>query len=110
MINGMEDFQKMSKGNVEMVMQSANAWGQGFQALATEAADYSKKSFESGVAAAEKLFSAGSLDKAMEVHSDYVRSAYEGYVGQATKMGEIVTDMAKAAYKPYEGALGKFGK
>ena len=110
MINGMEDFQKMSKGNVDMAVQSANAWGKGFQTLASEAADYSKKSFESSVAAAEKLFAAGSLDKAVEVQSDYVRATYEGYVGQATKMGEIVTDMAKAAYKPYEGLFGAFGK
>ena len=69
-----------------------------------------KSGFEQGSAAFEKLLGAKSLDKAVEVQSDYVRSAYEGYVGQVTKIGEIVADMAKSAYKPYEGLFGKYGK
>ena len=110
MITGFEDFQKMGKDNVDVAMKSADAVTKGFQALATEAADYSKQSFEAGAAAMEKLIAAGSFDKAVEVQTDYVRSAYEGYVGQATKMGEIFADMAKDAYKPYESMFGKFGK
>jgi hypothetical protein len=38
-----------------------------------------------------------------------VRTAYEGYVGQMSKVSEIFQDMAKSAYKPYEGLMGKFG-
>ena len=40
------------------------------QALASEAADYSKQSFEAGTAAFEKLLAAGSVDKAVEVEQD----------------------------------------
>lgn len=110
MISGFEDFQKFSKGNADVAMESANAVTKGMQTLASETADYSKSAFEAGTAAFEKMVSAGTLDKAMEVQTDFVRSAYEGYVGQATKVGEIFTGMAQAAYKPYEGLFGKFGK
>jgi hypothetical protein len=61
-------------------------------------------------AAFGKLLSVQSLDKAVEVQSDIIRSAYEDYVGQVTRMSEIVSDMAKSAYKPYESLFGKFGK
>jgi hypothetical protein len=110
MINGFEDIQKLSKDNVDVAMKSAGAVGKGFQAIATETADFTKKAFEAGSSAFEKLLAVQSLDKAIEVQSDYVRTAYEGYVGQVTKVGEIVADMAKDAYKPYESFLGKIGK
>ncbi len=110
MINGFDDIQKFSKDNVDIALKSAGVVTKGFQAIAAEAADYTKKSFEAGSSAFEKLLGAQSLDKAVEVQSDFVRKAYEGYVGQMTKVGEIVTDMAKDAYKPYETILGKFGK
>lgn len=107
MISGLDDLQKVGKDNFDVAMKSANALNKGFQALATEAADYSRHSLETGAKAFEKLVAAPSLDKAVEVHSDYLRSAYEGYVNQATKVSEIVTAMARDAYKPYESYLGK---
>jgi hypothetical protein len=109
MINGMDDFQKFGKDNVDVAMKSANAVTKGFQTLASEAADFSKQSFEAGSAAFEKLLAAGSFDKAVAVQTEYFRSAYEEYIGQATKVGEIFADMAKDAYKPYEGLFGKLG-
>src|SRR6187551_3639385 len=102
MINNFEDIQKMSRDNVDLALVSVGAFGKGLQALASEAADYSKQSFEAGSAAFEKLLGVTSFDKAVEVQSAYLRSAYEGYVGEATKVGEIVAGMAKDAYKPYE--------
>jgi hypothetical protein len=110
MATGFEDIQKFSKDQVDVAMESIGAFSKGLQALASEAADYSKESFEAGSAALEKLFSAQSLDKAVAVQSDYVRSAYEGYVGRASKFNEIVADMAKSAFKPYENIFAKYGK
>jgi len=110
MINNFEDLQKMSRDNIDLALVSVGAFGKGFQALAAETADFSKQSFEAGTAAFERLLSAGSLDKAVEVQSEYVRTAYEGYVGQVTKVGTIVADMAKNAYKPYESLFAKYGK
>ena len=75
--------------------------------IATEFADYSKKSFEHGSAALEKLLGAKSPDKAIEIQSDYVKTAYEGFVAQATKIGELYTDLAKESYKPLEGIMAK---
>jgi hypothetical protein len=109
MATGFENMQTLNKDNMDAVMKSANAFSRGFQAIATEAADYSKKTIDASTNALERMIGAGSLDKAVEVQSDFVRTAYEGYVGQFTKVSEIVTDMAKSAYEPYEALFGKFG-
>jgi len=88
-------------------MKSIGAASKGFQAIAAEVTNYSKKSFEDGTAAAERLFGAKTLEKAIEVQSDYVKTAYEGFVAEATKLGELYADLAKESYKPFEGYLAK---
>jgi phasin family protein len=77
----------------------------GAQAIAAEATDYSRKSLENGSAALEKLFAARSLDKAVEVQTDFARSAYESFVAEATKLTELYADMARDAFKPFESAM-----
>ncbi|MCW2307253.1 phasin family protein [Rhodobium gokarnense] len=110
MFAGFEDLQKLNKDQVDTALKNFGNINKGFQKIAAEMADYSKKSFEDGASAMEQLMAAKSLDKAMEVQSDYYKSAYEDFVGQATKISEMYVDLAKDAYKPYEEALGKMGK
>ena len=107
MLKNFEDFQKLGKDNVDVAMQQFGTVSKGWQAIAAEFADYSKKSFENGSAALEKLIGAKSLEKAIEVQSEYVKSAYEGFVAQSSKLGELYTDLAKETYKPLEGFIAK---
>ena len=107
MLKNFEDFQKLGKENADVALKQFGTVSKGWQAIATEFADYSKKSFEDGSAALEKLFGAKTLEKAIEVQSDYVKTAYEGFVAEATKIGELYTDLAKESYKPLEGMLAK---
>ena len=109
MVKNFEDMQKLGKDNMDATMTSLGAWSKGFQTIAVELADYSKKAFEEGTAATEKLLSAKSLDKAFEVQSDYVKSAYEGFVSQSAKLGELYAGLAQEAYKPFEAYIAKVG-
>ncbi|MGB7098724.1 MAG: phasin family protein [Xanthobacteraceae bacterium] len=102
-----EQMQKMGKDSMDMAMASFGALSKNAQAIATEVADYSKKSFEGSAAAWEKLMGAKSLEKAMEVQSEYLKSSYEDFVAQSTKLSELYTDLAKQAYKPFEGVMAK---
>jgi phasin family protein len=107
MFQQFESLQKVSKENVDTALKSFGAVSKGVQAIAVEVTDYSKRSVEQNSAVVEKLFSAKSLDKAFEIQSDFLKSAYEGLVAQSTKLGELYTSLAKEAYKPVEGALAK---
>jgi phasin family protein len=107
MVTNFEQFQKIGKENAEATVASFGAVSKGFQKIAAELADYSKKVFDEGTAATEKLFGAKSLDKAIEVQSDYVKSAYEGFVSESTKLGELYAGLAQEAYKPFETVIAK---
>jgi phasin family protein len=106
-MKNIDDMQSFGKDNMDATMKSFGAMSKGVQAIAVEVADYSKKSFEESSAAIEKLFGAKTIDKAIEVQSDYVRSAYESFVAEATKLGELYADLARESYKPFETYLAK---
>ena len=107
MLKNFEDFQKFGKDNLDTYMKQFGTVSKSWQAIATEVADYSKKSFEHGSAALESLLGAKSLEKAIEIQSDYVKTSYEGFVAQSSKIGELYTDLAKETYKPFEGMIAK---
>ena len=107
MLTNFDDIQKLGKENMDVAMKQFGTVSKGWQAIATEVADYSKKSFEHGTATLESLLGAKSLEKAIEIQSAYAKTAYEAFVAEATKMGELYTDLAKETYKPLEGILAK---
>jgi hypothetical protein len=96
-----EDLQQAGKENVDTVLRSVGALSKGAQAIATEVADYSKKAFQDGTAALERLFGATSFDRAVEVQTEYVKAAYENFTDKAFKIGELYADLAKETYEPF---------
>ena len=102
-----EQAGKLGKEFVDTSLQSYAAMANSMQTIASEAADYSKKSFEANSKAMEKIFSAKTPETAMEIQADHAKTAYEGFVAQATRMSELYAEMAKEIYKPFEGIVAK---
>jgi hypothetical protein len=107
MFQNFDEVQKLTKENTDIAVKNFNTVSKSVQAIAVEVADYSKKSFEQSTAALEKLFGAKTLDTTIEVQSEYFKTAYEGFVAEATKIGELYADLAKETYKPIETAIAK---
>ena len=105
MINNLQDFQKFGQINVDSAMKMYGDWNKGWQAIAAEMSDYSKRAFEDGTATFEKLLSAKSLEQAFEIQTTYAKRAYDEYMHQMTKLGAMYTSLAKDAYRPVEKAM-----
>lgn len=105
MINSFQDFQKASKVEMTDYMQTMGELNTSWQAIATEMTDYSKRSFEDGVATFQKLATAKSVPEAMEIQTAYAKSAYEGYMHQMSKIGAMYQNLATGAFKPVERAV-----
>jgi len=105
MIKNYEDFQKLGQQNVDTAMKMVGEWSKGWQAIAAEMTDYTKRSFEEGTATVEKLLSAKSFEQAVEIQTGYAKRAYDDYMHQVSKIGGLYAELAKEAYKPVEKAL-----
>jgi hypothetical protein len=107
MLKNFDEFQKFGNDGVDVVLKQFGVVSKGAQAIASEVADYSKEAFETTAAAAEKLFGAKTLEKAIEIHSAFLKTSYEGFVARSGKFGELYADLAKETYKPLEGYFAK---
>ena len=85
----------------------ANTFLGGFQAIAIAYGDYTKKSFEDTKSFVEKLSGVKSLDKAIEVQTEFAKTAYETFVSESQKIAALHGDLAKQSYKPFDGFVAK---
>jgi hypothetical protein len=102
------DVQQIGKEQFEAVSAAAAAVTKGWQSIAAETTDYSKKSFEKSRLLAEKLIAVKKMDEAFALQSDFAKSAYEDFIAEATKIGEMYTAMTKEVFKPMESAAKTF--
>jgi hypothetical protein len=107
MLKGFEEFQKVGKDGFDAAVKSFGEMNKGFQAIAAEVTDYSKKAFEDGTRAFEQLIGAKSVEQAVEIQSTYAKKAYDNYVAEVSKLGEMYAGLARDAYKPVEVAFTK---
>lgn len=102
------DFQDFSKQQLEAIASASSTWTKGFQELAAESTDYSKKALAVGSEAIEKLAGARSIEAAIQIQTDYAKQAYEGFVAQASKFSELYAKVATDALKPVTTAYANF--
>src|SRR5258708_4832522 len=77
------------------------------QTIANAYGDYTKKSLQDTRSFVEKLMGVRSLDKAIEIQSEFARQAYETFVAESQKISELYSELAKQIFKPLEGFVAK---
>jgi hypothetical protein len=87
---------------VEAAVDSTHSRSTNFQAIATAYTDYTRKSFEETKTFVEKLSGVRSLDKAIEIQTEYAKQAYETFMVESHKIRELYSDLAKQSFKPFE--------
>jgi len=86
---------------------SENAVPIDFQTLATAYGNYTKRSFEQTQAFVEKLSGVRSLDKAVEIQTEFAKQAYETFVTESQKIRELYRGLAKRNLRPFEGMVAR---
>jgi hypothetical protein len=105
-----ETFQNMSKQQLEAMTSFASTVSKGLQEIASETAEYSKHAMTTGAEVVEKLLGAKTFESAIQIQSEYAKSAYEGFVAKSTKINEILVKVAGEAMKPAQNALATIQK
>jgi hypothetical protein len=102
-----EDAGRYGKEFLDSSLASLTAVTRDAQAISGEASNYARQVFETGTATVEKLLSAKSIEKVIEIQTAYAKQSYEGFVAESTKIGQLYADMAKDAYRPFESLVAK---
>ncbi len=95
------------KPQVDAALAAANCPSVDFQTLATAYGNYTRKSFEDTKAFVEKLSGVRSLEKAVEIQTEFAKQAYETFVTESQKIRELYSGLAKQSLKPFESLVAK---
>jgi hypothetical protein len=99
--------QLVDKEQIAAMVAPANTLVVDFQTIATAYSDYSKKSFEQTKAYVEKLAGVRSLDKAIEIQTEFAKQAYETFMAESQKIRGLYSGLAKQTFKPLEDLAAK---
>jgi hypothetical protein len=77
------------------------------QTIANAYGDYTMKSLEETRSFVERLTGVRSLDKAMEVQTEFARQACQTFVAESEKIRGLHRELAKQIFKPLESIIAK---
>jgi phasin family protein len=104
-VKGYDQFWDYGRDTVEAYVKAANVAGKGVETLHNEIYAYSKQSVEDSISAAKAIFGSKSVHEAFEMQTDFVKSAFESYVSEVTKLSEILFATTKEAWNPLQGRV-----
>jgi phasin family protein len=104
-VKSYDRFFDYGRGTLEAYVKAANVAGKGAEILHNEIYAYSRQSFADSVSAAKAVFGSKSVHEALELQSDFMKSSFEAYVGEVTRLGEIAFATAKDAIVPLQGQV-----
>ena len=107
-VKGYDQFVSFSKDTAEAVIKSANAAGKGVETINSEVFSYARKSIEDSMAATKAILAAKSVDEAIQLQSEFSKSAFETYVDELAKFGDMALPAAKGAAEPLQARVSAF--
>jgi hypothetical protein len=102
MFNNFQDMQSYFANPFEAFTKPTREAATKFGAISAETTDYAKKSFEKGRDHFAKLAGAMTAEDAVQLQSNFAKSAYEDFIAQSTKIAEMYSDLVKGAFPQAE--------
>lgn len=100
-----QDCEKMvsfQKEATEALVESATVAGKGIETINKAVLEYSQASVEDMAVATKAIMASKSLQEAVEKQTAFMKSAFETYVAEMTKVGDLALGTAKAASEPVQ--------
>jgi phasin family protein len=99
-LDTLNQLNDVSKRNLEAVVSSLTAATRGAEALGAQAMNYGKSSMEQTAEAARALTAARSVQEAVELQTNFARTALESYLSEMNRMSETVAASVKDSLQP----------
>ena len=97
---GLNELNVQGKQNLEALVASAAAARKGVETLSAQTAAFTRKSWEDGVAAAQSMSQARSIQELLELQTNWAKSATEAYLAEVTRATDVLTASVKDSFQP----------
>ena len=96
----LNELNVQGKQNLEALVASAAAARKGVETLSAQTAAFTRKSWEDGVAAAQSMSQARSIQELLELQTSWAKSATEAYLAEVTRATDVLTASVKDSFQP----------
>jgi phasin family protein len=103
-----QQAQEQVQSGFEAASRSFSEANRGFQAMAAEMTDFSKRRMEDVLQAWQQLLQARNFGDVVDAQTRYAQRAYEAYTSEVSKLGEMCLGTARNAFKPVEETSRRF--
>jgi phasin family protein len=97
-----QEYQRAAQSGFEAANRVLGEVNRGFQSVAAEMTNYTKKNIEDVFRALEQLASARSLPEVIDVQTRYAQKAVDNYMSQMSRLTELYLDVTRNASRPIE--------
>jgi len=105
---GFTKWADFNRESLEAVTASAGRLAKAFEKAASEHNAFAKEAYEDGVAAFKATTSSKSVQEAIDIQSDFLRSAFEKNLGQFNKLADHWLTSTKEAAEPLTTRYSEF--
>jgi len=102
-----KEFQNVSENGFEAASRSFSEVNRGFQAMAAEITDFSKRRWEEVFHAWQQLLQARHFGDVVDAQTQYAQKAYDAYISELSKVGEIYLGTVREAARPLQQASNR---
>jgi len=105
---GYEQLMTFGKDTAEAMIKSANAAGKGIETINGEVFAYTRKSVEDSVSATKAILAAKSVDEAIQLQTEFGKTAFETYVDELAKFGDLALAFTRESAGPLQARVSAF--
>lgn len=95
-----EEMNAFGKGNVEAMVESSKIAAKGLEMLGQEAAEYTRKQFETTTAMMKSMASVKSPAELFKMQSDFIRHSFDSMVAESSKHTEAMLKLVGEIAQP----------
>jgi hypothetical protein len=92
------------EGTLTMAVSLVSAMSKHFERMAVEMADISYDEFERGTGLVGELVEARTLDRIVEVETEYLQSVHRAFTRHASRLGDLYVAIGAEFTEPIAGA------
>lgn len=99
---GYAEMASLHKINLESMLASSRAMINGYQTLSSELLAFAQSRMKESMEFGKRLAACQSPQSAMEVHSEFVKSAIKAYTGEFRTLGDLGGRISREAFAPLQ--------
>lgn len=99
-LKGYEELSSFGYGNFEALAAMSRAAAKGFEAIAQQASDFSRRSFEEAEAAFRGMTSVSSPNELVQLQNEFAKAQFDSVVSEFSKLSETMIKVIGDVVQP----------